>query len=728
MGILLGIVSFFTGLAVNAIDYVARVLYEPFGYELATFERFFPAAAPFRDMFVYLGYGIMMLIFVFQLLKNFGIPIGIQAEDPIKLTFKIGLFWGLIIYSKDILDELLAMFTTPLDIFTNTDLPFSTMDVMDIVLGILRAATGIGAIVEIILTLVLAWQFIKLLLETIERYIVLCFVVYAAPIALAVGPFESTNQIFKSWCRLLASQMLLILLNVWSIRLFSSFFAYGLSSYSGAEFIIAFLVGMAFLKFAQKIDTLLRIVGLNTASTGGGLGSSIGGLVATTMAMTRMTKGAFKPGKDSGKTGSEARTKNNASNGESNVRMSGSGTNNPASGSGSAGGGMGSGLSKAQNSAVSAMRGGYQDAAASHSTYATNAAMAKNSSDIVNASEAHIQGNDANAVAGSLFTPADGFEQTPLKMDNGDEGFLYKNPDTGEAYAVSFNTAGDGIVTGEMGAYDMQTGGVGEMTPFTIASQDMASSLGVMPENTDFVQGGDGNAYVPTQNLNGGQTPFKMSLSANENSTQAKAPTGESSTQQPATGTASTQSVSQTTAAGRAISMGTGSSSHGSSFVQSSNQSSTQAVDNTASGQASSSSVGVTNQSANVQSNQSAQMNASVTQSVQMQGAAVSENQSSAPIQQPEPQGIHKQKANEQTEQPITAKEESFVGRTARMEPANPPIPTNMQGKTENISRPNLNDPASSPIEDIGAPAEEKKLSFGDKTHNFIARIKDIFN
>lgn len=724
MGILLGIVSFFTGLAVNAIDYVARVLYEPFGYELATFERFFPAAAPFRDMFVYLGYGIMMLIFVFQLLKNFGTPIGIQAEDPIKLTFKIGLFWGLIIYSKDILNELLAMFTTPLDIFTNTDLPFNTMDVMDIVLEILGTATGIGAIVEIILTLVLAWQFIKLLLETIERYIVLCFVVYAAPIALAVGPFESTNQIFKSWCRLLASQMLLILLNVWSIRLFSSFFAYGLSSYTGAEFIMAFLVGMAFLKFAQKIDTLLRIVGLNTASTGGGLGSSIGGLVATTMAMTRMAKGAFKPGKDSGKAGSDSRAKNDASS----VRMSGRGTNNPSGGSESAGGGMWSGLSKAQNSAVSAMRGGYQKAAASHSTYAANSAMAKNSSDIVNANEAHIQGNDANAVAGSLFTPADGFEQTPLKMDNGDEGFLYKNPDTGEAYAVSFNTAGDGIVTGEMGAYDMQTGGVGEMTPFTIASQDMASSLGVTPENTDFVQGGDGSAYVPTQNLNSGQTPFKMSPSASENSTQAKATTAETSAPQPAASTASTQSASQPTTAGRTISMDTGSSSSGSSFVQSSNQSSTQAVDNTVNGHSSNSSVGVINQSASVQNNQSAQMNASVTQPVQMQGAAVSENQSSVPVQQTEPQGIRKPKANEQAEQPITAKEESFVGRTARMEPANPPIPTNMQGKTENISRPNLNDPASAPIEDIGAPAEGKKLSFGDKTHNFIARIKDIFN
>lgn len=720
MGILLGIVSFFTGLAVNAIDYVARVLYEPFGYELATFEKYFPAAAPFRDMFVYLGYGIMMLIFVFQLLKNFGIPIGIQAEDPIKLTFKIGLFWGLIICSKDILNELLAMFTTPLDIFTNTDLPFNTMDIMDIVLEILGTATGIGAIVEIILTLVLAWQFIKLLLETIERYIVLCFVVYAAPVAFAVGPFESTNQIFKSWCRLFASQMLLILLNVWSIRLFTSFFAYGLSSYAGAEFIMAFLVGMAFLKFAQKIDTLLRIVGLNTASTGSGLGSSIGGLVATTMAMTRMAKGAFKPGKDSGKVGSESRTKNNASNGAANVKMSGNSATNSASGDTS--GGTWSGLSKAQNSAVSAMRNGYQQAAASHGAYASNSAMAKNSSDIVNANEAHIQGNDANAVAGNLFTPADGFEQTPLKMDNGDEGFLYQNPDTGEAYAVSFNTAGDGIVTGEMGAYDMQTGGIGEMTPFTIASQDMASSLGVTPENSDFVQGGDGNAYVPTQNLSSGQTPFKMS-SAIENGAQAKASTGESSTSQPM---ASTSNAPQTTAE-RAVSMNTGSPSHGSSSVQSSNQSSTQAANNTVNQQASSSSVGVTNQSASVQSSQSAQVNATVTQPVQMQGAAASENQSSVPVQQSEVQGIPKPNTGKQLEQPLTAKEESFVGRTARMEPNNPPIPVNMQGKTENITRPDLNDPASTPIDDINAPTGDKKLSIGDKTHNFIARIKDIF-
>lgn len=512
MGILQGIVSFLLGMATNGLDYLTKVLYEPFGYELTTFEKYFPAAAPFRDMFIFFGLGILFLIYLFQLLRNFGVPIGIQAEDPIKLTFKLGLFWALIWYSKGIMDYILFLFTAPLEIFTTTDLPYNQQGVMDIVLNIIGAATGIGLIVNIICTLILAWQFIKLLLEVIERYIVLCFVVYTAPVAFSTGAFESTAQIFKSWCRLCASQILLILLNVWSIRLFTSFFRDGLNAYTGTDFLMAFFLGLAFLKFAQKIDTLLRIIGLNTASTGGNLGHSITSVIGTAIAMSRgagKARDMFKH-KDPAPGATHANAASSGA-GAAGVRMSPGGPNSGAASTPAPGGAAASNaenLSQSQKDMAFAVHRGYNQAALNHEQYAPSAQAVSNSSNIANSEDAIIQGGNANAIGGSLIEPREGFEQTPLRMDDGSEGFLYKNPATGEAYAATYSEVGAGMVAGEMGTYNMQTGEIGNLTPFTMVSEDRAESIGGSQDG-ERIQGRDGNTYVPIQNLNPSASPFK---------------------------------------------------------------------------------------------------------------------------------------------------------------------------------------------------------------------------
>jgi len=145
------------------------------------------------------------------------------------------------------------------------------------------------AIVAVILMLVLGWQFLKLTVECVERYIVFYFVLYCAPVVFATGAFKSTAQIFKSWCRMVASQAMLLLINIWSIKLFLSFMPV-FESNSG-DIVFNFLMGFAFLKFAQKADTLLRILGLNTASTGD-MVRSLGGTIAG-IAMTLRTAGTM---------------------------------------------------------------------------------------------------------------------------------------------------------------------------------------------------------------------------------------------------------------------------------------------------------------------------------------------------------------------------------------------------------------------------------------------------
>ena len=50
------------------------------------------------------------------------------------------------------------------------------------------------AIIALILLLILAWNYIKLLFEAAERYVLLGVLVYTAPVAFAMGSFPDHLQ------------------------------------------------------------------------------------------------------------------------------------------------------------------------------------------------------------------------------------------------------------------------------------------------------------------------------------------------------------------------------------------------------------------------------------------------------------------------------------------------------------------------------------------------------
>ena len=74
----------------------------------------------------------------------------------------------------------------------------------------------------LILVLIMAWNYIKLLFEAAERYVLLGVLVFTAPVAFAMGASQTTSEIFKSWCRMLGGQIFLLIMNAWCLRLFTS--------------------------------------------------------------------------------------------------------------------------------------------------------------------------------------------------------------------------------------------------------------------------------------------------------------------------------------------------------------------------------------------------------------------------------------------------------------------------------------------------------------------------
>ena len=291
MGILSGVVSYLFGLALNLLDAAINGFLGALGFDLDTFEHYFPAAADYQEVIVGFGVGLLLIMLVFQLFRNFGVMLDMEAEDPLKILGKTALFLGMILYSRSIVNTLLGLLADPYAIFLNTaSTPYEFR------LTTLASATfgsvfvnPFMAIVTLIFMLVLGWQFLKLTVECVERYIVFYFALYCAPVVFAAGAFKSTAQIFKSWCRMVASQAMLLLLNIWSIKLFLSYMP--VFERDSSNMVFNFLMGYAFLKFAQKADTLLRILGLNTASTGD-MVRSLGGTIAG-IAMTLRTAGGM---------------------------------------------------------------------------------------------------------------------------------------------------------------------------------------------------------------------------------------------------------------------------------------------------------------------------------------------------------------------------------------------------------------------------------------------------
>ncbi len=297
LGILSGILSYLFGLALNLLDAAINGFLGALGFDLDTFEQYFPAASQFHDVIIGFAVGLLFIMLVFQLFRNFGVMLDMEAEDPLKILGKTALFFGMIVYSRSIIDLLLGLMADPYAIFLNTASSPYQFELVTLVSAIFTSvfSNPFMNIVAVILMLVMGWQFLKLTVECVERYVVFYFALYCAPVVFATGAFKSTAQIFKSWCRLVGSQAMLLLINIWSIKLFLSFMP--VFEQSGNNMVFTFLMGYAFLKFAQKADTLLRILGLNTASTGDmarSLGGSIAGIAMTIRSAAGMVSAVGK--------------------------------------------------------------------------------------------------------------------------------------------------------------------------------------------------------------------------------------------------------------------------------------------------------------------------------------------------------------------------------------------------------------------------------------------------
>lgn len=265
------------------MDTVSGMFLDVLGTDLITIEEYFPFITKAFSVLQYTAWTILFIIAVWQLFRSFGGPI-VEAENPMHILVKSALFAFLIGNAKNIFSLILNITTVPytalMEITMNAE-DFTFAGIEEVLKNGLTTfvsmATVVGTLLLIILMLSLGWNYFKLLLEAVERYIFVGILCYTSPLAFAMGGSQATGKVFQSWCRMVGSQMILLILNVWFLRAFNSSVGYFISSGGaltngkGNIFIWMFCI-LAFLKIAQRCGSYLASIGLSVAQTGSNMG------------------------------------------------------------------------------------------------------------------------------------------------------------------------------------------------------------------------------------------------------------------------------------------------------------------------------------------------------------------------------------------------------------------------------------------------------------------------
>ena len=82
MGILDGIVEWIAEQVMAGLDLVTTSVLGALGCDMAVFLRYFPAAETMYNVFVALSIGIILLNWVWQLFKNFGLAPALRQKIP----------------------------------------------------------------------------------------------------------------------------------------------------------------------------------------------------------------------------------------------------------------------------------------------------------------------------------------------------------------------------------------------------------------------------------------------------------------------------------------------------------------------------------------------------------------------------------------------------------------------------------------------------------------------
>ncbi len=324
--------SAITGLLAGLLNLFQIDFTKVANFDLTTFREFFPTFDQLASVFQAVGYLILILIVVFQLMRIISSPFSERTDSIVPLIFRAGICLILLFTSVQVFDWLFALAKAPIDAlnpmldqitssaFLQEKLTFTNpiLDAAqkieedgalsfswDVLSGI--SFGGLQLLIALIAIIVLGWNYVKVIFECVERYVILCMMAITSPLVIPTAASSSTLDIFKSWLRMLFSTMLLIFL--YNIMIAVINYALGTMFDHNAGIIFPIIIVLSMLRLTLQLDSIMARIGLSTAQTAGGVGMDL------IIGMGMMQRGISNVGRGASKFGGFATPSYNGKNG-----------------------------------------------------------------------------------------------------------------------------------------------------------------------------------------------------------------------------------------------------------------------------------------------------------------------------------------------------------------------------------------------------------------------------
>lgn len=291
------IVSALCELMANMFNIAVETVAPLLGFDFDQFNTAFPFAGAAYSIFQSVALGIVMLVAAFKLVTFFLGGAEAKKTSPIRTGLYTIFAVAAIYYGNYIFDIIMDIAQMPYMAINSADIN-NTMSINDFANGFANVEAvinevfyGLSPLLYLIVLLLISIAFIKLLLEAVERYVILFVLVYLSPLASSSLATETTSGIFKRYFTMFLSQCILLILNVWSLKMVCSVFD---SVSESSEKVLTLLLAYAFMRIASRLDSYLGQLGLSAAVTGAGLGSELMAAGMTAVSMLGMKGGGAK--------------------------------------------------------------------------------------------------------------------------------------------------------------------------------------------------------------------------------------------------------------------------------------------------------------------------------------------------------------------------------------------------------------------------------------------------
>lgn len=247
------------------VEEVLKQLMAMLSVDLSYFSQRVPVIKDIATIFLAVGWALLIGNLAYQALRSMVSGVGVEAEDPTRLFLRTAMFSFLLVCGRQICNIGLNLTSVIMQLLqvpkAVSFTPFNE--------DFFSLLPNAGWLVVIVVNVYVQWQIIKLFFEVAERYVILCVLVYCAPMAFAMGGSKSTAEIFRGWLRMFASMCTLMVLNVMFVKMLLSAMS---NSPTGIAIVPWVMLITGIVRTAKKIDSIILRIGLNPASTGDPLG------------------------------------------------------------------------------------------------------------------------------------------------------------------------------------------------------------------------------------------------------------------------------------------------------------------------------------------------------------------------------------------------------------------------------------------------------------------------